>query len=614
MTAPNAPTLIRRRHAASSDKRTRFGRTALRRLSPSGRSHLVNSRPTCREGPPFTPHQNLPPNPQPLDLRVLEYCTSSGVQSYPLSPVPRPLSPVPCPLSPVPCPLSPVPCPCPLSPVPLSTCTSTPPTPSPSFQQIATASATPSPPGALPLPGDPIPSIRAQAVKLRINPNTIARAYEHLEREGLAHRVPQRLSACSSPARARIRTGRLRRRRPQHLRRRHPAPPTPRASPNANRRRLLARARARNPTPRRQTAALSTGRPQAVTLRERATTQVHTVRQDRDRPGNRHDDSHIPIDLARGRPGPAAAAHPPPPPSRPSPSLLLLQPRVETPSAVDSIDLPHPPRLHLVSSVGLIGRGQVHRHPPPRRASGPPPRGRCSSRQRRRCPRRPRPQPAGVGYVPDRPTAYAWMRVREVTSPAPCGPPGTTPASHLLQRYRLDPARAASASSPKAPPPSSPSSSRWATTPTRPSSTSPWTGSTRRQGGLPREQRHRRALRWPAHHPSCPPTRSPMSSGPPTTSGSSTTDASSSSARRPKLFSSRRPNASASCSSPSASPAAIPIHPPARTTLPQAPPGTVWSRLEGREWIVTVRGFTHDTVEPHPRRRRRPPQRPRPHR
>lgn len=36
---------------------------------------------------------------------------------------------------------------------------------------------------------------------------------------------------------------------------------------------------------------------------------------------------------------------------------------------------------------------------------------------------------------------------------------------------------------------------------------------------------------------------------------------------------------------------------PARASLPQAPPGTVWSRLEGREWIVTVRGFTQDTLE-----------------
>lgn len=35
------------------------------------------------------------------------------------------------------------------------------------------------------VPGDPVPSIRAQAVKLKINPNTIKRAYEELQREGV---------------------------------------------------------------------------------------------------------------------------------------------------------------------------------------------------------------------------------------------------------------------------------------------------------------------------------------------------------------------------------------------------------------------------------------------
>ena len=34
-------------------------------------------------------------------------------------------------------------------------------------------------------PGDLIPSIRAQAVALLVNPNTVQRAYEELEREGL---------------------------------------------------------------------------------------------------------------------------------------------------------------------------------------------------------------------------------------------------------------------------------------------------------------------------------------------------------------------------------------------------------------------------------------------
>ena len=34
-------------------------------------------------------------------------------------------------------------------------------------------------------PGDAIPSVRAQSLKLKINPNTIQRAYEELEREGI---------------------------------------------------------------------------------------------------------------------------------------------------------------------------------------------------------------------------------------------------------------------------------------------------------------------------------------------------------------------------------------------------------------------------------------------
>jgi GntR family transcriptional regulator len=34
-------------------------------------------------------------------------------------------------------------------------------------------------------PGELLPSIRAQASRLKVNPNTVARAYEHLERESL---------------------------------------------------------------------------------------------------------------------------------------------------------------------------------------------------------------------------------------------------------------------------------------------------------------------------------------------------------------------------------------------------------------------------------------------
>ena len=34
-------------------------------------------------------------------------------------------------------------------------------------------------------PGEPLPSVREMAVKLRINPNTVARAYRGLERDGV---------------------------------------------------------------------------------------------------------------------------------------------------------------------------------------------------------------------------------------------------------------------------------------------------------------------------------------------------------------------------------------------------------------------------------------------
>lgn len=38
--------------------------------------------------------------------------------------------------------------------------------------------------------GDPLPSVRKLAVELRINPNTVARAYQELEREGVIGTVP----------------------------------------------------------------------------------------------------------------------------------------------------------------------------------------------------------------------------------------------------------------------------------------------------------------------------------------------------------------------------------------------------------------------------------------
>jgi GntR family transcriptional regulator len=39
-------------------------------------------------------------------------------------------------------------------------------------------------------PDDPLPSIRRTAAELRINPNTVARAFSNLEREGIIRTVP----------------------------------------------------------------------------------------------------------------------------------------------------------------------------------------------------------------------------------------------------------------------------------------------------------------------------------------------------------------------------------------------------------------------------------------
>ena len=39
-------------------------------------------------------------------------------------------------------------------------------------------------------PGDPLPSTRRTAAELRINPNTVARAFQNLERDGVIRTVP----------------------------------------------------------------------------------------------------------------------------------------------------------------------------------------------------------------------------------------------------------------------------------------------------------------------------------------------------------------------------------------------------------------------------------------
>ena len=52
--------------------------------------------------------------------------------------------------------------------------------------------------GAIP-PGDKLPSVRALAGQLAINPNTIQRAYEALEREGYAYSAPGKGSFAALP-------------------------------------------------------------------------------------------------------------------------------------------------------------------------------------------------------------------------------------------------------------------------------------------------------------------------------------------------------------------------------------------------------------------------------
>ncbi len=58
--------------------------------------------------------------------------------------------------------------------------------PIPIFQQVADSIRAAVARGAY-LPGEQIPSIRSLALQLLINPNTVKRAYDDLEREGLIH-------------------------------------------------------------------------------------------------------------------------------------------------------------------------------------------------------------------------------------------------------------------------------------------------------------------------------------------------------------------------------------------------------------------------------------------
>ncbi len=41
-------------------------------------------------------------------------------------------------------------------------------------------------------PGDKLPSVRAAAMEMGVNPNTVARAFALLEEEGLVHTIPKK--------------------------------------------------------------------------------------------------------------------------------------------------------------------------------------------------------------------------------------------------------------------------------------------------------------------------------------------------------------------------------------------------------------------------------------
>lgn len=63
-------------------------------------------------------------------------------------------------------------------------------------------------------PGDPMPSVRKLAADLRINPNTVARAYLDLEREGVIKAVPGGGTFVADGQPGLLKTERVRRLRP----------------------------------------------------------------------------------------------------------------------------------------------------------------------------------------------------------------------------------------------------------------------------------------------------------------------------------------------------------------------------------------------------------------
>jgi GntR family transcriptional regulator len=65
--------------------------------------------------------------------------------------------------------------------------------------------------------GDALPSVRKLAAELRINPNTVARAYQDLEREGIIRTVPGGGTYVADSTPGLLKSEKLRRLRPSTL-------------------------------------------------------------------------------------------------------------------------------------------------------------------------------------------------------------------------------------------------------------------------------------------------------------------------------------------------------------------------------------------------------------
>jgi GntR family transcriptional regulator len=62
--------------------------------------------------------------------------------------------------------------------------------------------------------GDALPSVRRLAAQLRVNPNTVAKAYQNLEREGVIRTVPGGGSFAADSSPGLLKSEKLRRLRP----------------------------------------------------------------------------------------------------------------------------------------------------------------------------------------------------------------------------------------------------------------------------------------------------------------------------------------------------------------------------------------------------------------